>query len=297
MNWDDLTFAMALGRAGTLSAAARDLRVDHATVARRVSRLEEELDVPLFDRTPNGYWATGAGRIVLETGRDIEKRLATMRLDLEPHTAPTSGPVRITAVETFFSAVLEPRLPELRDRYPDLELTLDDSGTYRDLARKEADIAVRSPKPKEPNLVCRRAFRVGSALYASRAYVDRFGLPANLSEGAGHFAVRYAKELSWVPDEKWIDKHLRGFRVPARACSMQQLLDLVRAGVGIGLIECLSGDRDPELVRLPGAPVLSFTYWLVAHEEAHKAPRVRAVLDFLAEACRALEPPYKGAQG
>jgi len=294
MNWSDLVYALALGRAETLSAAARELRVDHATVARRVARLEDELGASLFEKTPDGYRATHAGRVLLEAGRDVEDRLATMRLDLEQHTAPTSGPVRITALETFFSAVLEPRLPEFRDRYPDIELTLDDSATYRDLSRKEAEIAVRSPKPKQPNLVCRRAFRVGSALYASRDYVDRFGLPSPLSETAGHFVVRYATELDWVPEETWIDKNLRGFRVPARACSMQQSLDLVTAGVGIGFIECLSGDRDPNLVRVPGSPVKSYTYWLVVHEEAYKAPRVQAVLGFLNELCREFEPRYRG---
>lgn len=294
MNWSDFIYAMALGRTGTLSAAARELRVDHATVARRIARLEDQLGVSLFDKTPSGYRATGAGRVVLDAGRDVESRLATMRLDLEQHTAPTSGPVRITALETFFSVVLEPRLPELRDRYPDIELTLDDSATYRDLSRKEAEIAVRSPRPKEPNLICRRAFRVGSALYASRPYVDRFGLPQLVSETSGHFVVRYAEEFGWVPEEKWIDKHLRGFRAPARACSMTQVLDLVRAGVGVGFIECLSGDRDPNLVRVPGSPMMSYTYWLVVHEEAYKAPRVRAVLDFLAELCREVEPAYRG---
>lgn len=289
-----MVFVLALGREGTLSAAARVLRVDHATVSRRVARLEEALGVSLFDKTPDGYRATHAGKLVLESGREVETRLAEMRLQLEPHTAPTAGPVRITAVETFFSEVLEPRLPEFRDRYPDIELTLDDSATYRDLSRKEAEIAVRTPKPKQPNLVCRRAFRVASALYASRRYVDRFGLPRPLKNAEGHFVVRYAAELDWVPEEKWIDKHLHGYRVPARACSMAQMLDLVRAGVGFGFIECLSGDRDPNLLRVPDSPVTNYTYWLVVHEEAFKAPRVKAVLEFLGELCREVGPAYRG---
>ncbi|MEM9188529.1 MAG: LysR family transcriptional regulator [Myxococcota bacterium] len=294
MNWSDLVYAVALGHEGTLSAAARALRVDHATVSRRVARLEEELGVSLFDKTPDGYRATSAGRVLLEAGRDVETRLATMRLDLEPHAALTSGPVRITALETFFSVVLEPRLPEFRDRFPDIELTLDDSATYRDLSRKEAEIAVRSPKPKQPNLICRRAFKVACALYASRAYVERFGLPRPLADTRGHFVVRYAKELAWVPEEKWIDKNLRGFRAPARACSMGQMRELVSAGVGFGFIECLSGDRDPNLLRVPDSPVTRYTYWLVVHEEAHKAPRVQATLQFLVELCREFGPAYQG---
>lgn len=294
MDWSDLTYALALGRAGTLSAAARDLRVDHATVARRVARLEDRLGVPLFEKTPDGYRATGAGTTLLETGREIESRLDGLRLDLERFTSPASGPVRITALASFFAVVLQSRLSQFRDRFPDIELTLDDSATYRDLSRKEAEIAVRTPKPRQPNLVCRRAFRVGNALYASRGYVDRFGLPQQLGNAAGHFVVRYASEMSWVPEEKWMDKHVRGARVPARATSMQQQLDLVTAGVGFGFIECISGERDPNLIRVPGSPVMGFTYWLVAHEEAYKAPRVRAVLDWLAELCRELEPAYRG---
>lgn len=288
MDWSDLGFAIALGRTGTMSAAARALHVDHATVGRRVARLEEALGVSLFDKTPDGFLATAAGRAVLKAGEEVEARLATMRLELEPHALETSGPVRITAVETFFASVLEPRLDAFRNRFPDIELTLDDSATHRDLSRKEAEIAVRNPKPKQPNLICRRAFRVDCALYGSRAYVERFGLPRPLAEASGHFFVRYAAELAWVPEEKWLDKHVRGFRVPARACSMRQLLGLVRAGLGLGFIECLTGDPDPNLVRVPGTPVTHYTYWLVAHEEAYKSPRVRAVFDFLVDVCRTI---------
>ncbi|MEL6338452.1 MAG: LysR family transcriptional regulator [Myxococcota bacterium] len=289
VNWSDLSYVMALGRAGTLSAAARELRVDHATVARRIGRLEDELGAKLFDKTPDGYRSTTAGRVVQEAGRDVETRFASMRLSIEQHTAPASGRVRIAAVETFFSELLRPHLVDFRDRYPDIELTMDASGDYRDLSRKEAEIAVRSPKPKMPNLICRRALRVGAALYASRPYAQRFGLPRSLGDATGHFLVRYADELNWLPDERWLNKHVRGARSPVRACSMQQLLSLVREGVGFGLIECLSGDPDPNLVRLPTSPTMNFTYWLVVHEEAYKASRVRAVLDFLTDVCRDVE--------
>lgn len=257
-----------------------------------MARLEDGLGVSLFDKTPDGYRVTHAGRVLLDAGRDVERRLAMMKLDLEQHSAPTSGPVRITALETFFSLALVPRLSDFRERYPDIELTLDHSATYRDLSRKEAEIAVRSPKPKQPNLICRRAFRVDAALYASRRYTQRFGLPSPLSDASGHFVVRYAPELAWVPEEKWIDKNLHGFRVSARACSMGQMQQLVECGVGFGFIECLAGDRDPNLVRVPDSPVKSYTYWLVVHEEAHKAPRVQAVLGFLVELCRELEASY-----
>ena len=106
--------------------------------------------------------------------------------------------------------------------------------------------------------------------------------------------MRYAAEYDWVPEERWLHKHLRGARCVARATSPDQQLDLVRAGVGFGFIECLTGDADPDLVRLPESPLMRFTYWLTTHEDTYAAPRVRVVLDWLADVAREVAPAYEG---
>jgi DNA-binding transcriptional LysR family regulator len=214
---------------------------------------------------------------------------------LERFSEPAAGPVRVSALAAFFEEVLIERLTAFRDRYPDIEITMQAATSHVDLAREEADIAIRSPRPKQPNLICRRAFRIGNALYAARSYVDRFGLPKDLKHAEGHFLARYAEDLNWVPEEKWLDRHVRGARVAARATTEKQQLSLVENGIGIGFIECRSGDAHPNLQRLPSSPVLSFTYWLTVHEDTYKAPRVRIVLDWLADVCRDVEPAYLGA--
>jgi DNA-binding transcriptional LysR family regulator len=168
MDWGDFVYAVALARGGTLSAAARELRVNHVTIARRVARLEEDIGTALFDKTPDGYRLTRAGELVVAEGKSIERRLSELHLQVERFSSPTSGSVRVSALPSFFTEVLIPRLSRFRDRFPDIELTLDESATHVDLSRKQAEIALRSPKPKQPNLVCRRACRVANAMHASR---------------------------------------------------------------------------------------------------------------------------------
>ncbi len=294
MDWSDLRYALALARGGTLSGAARELRVNHVTIGRRVQRLEEELGVELFDKTPDGYRITPAGELVMQEAGEVQRRLLDLRVRLEQYTAPLSGPVRISALDSFFAEGLQPYLAAFRDRYPDIELTLLGAAGYSDLARKQADIAIRTPRPKQPNLICRRAFKVGNAMYASRRYIERFGLPDDLRHAEGHFVVRYSAELAWIPEEKWIQRNVRGARIGARASTEQMLLQFVQNGLGVGFLDCHAGDRDPELTRLPSSPILSFTYWLTVHEESLKSPRVRVVLDWLGDVARELAPTYAG---
>lgn len=282
-DWDDLRFALALSRHGSLSAAARALGVEHTTVGRRLAALEERFGSRLFDRTPDGYVATEAGELVLARARDIEESTLSLEREVSGRDARVGGVVRITGLDAFANDLLLPNLGSLQARHPDLEVVVATELEVVNLSRRKADIAIRYARPRDPNLVARKLAEVGSALFASRDYVERRGCPESPYDLAGHDVVRYAPELGAATEEAWMDQHAKGARVALRVTSPSIHLRALRLGYGIGVHECHAGDKYPELVRVSAEPVMMEAWWTVVHVDMARAARVRAVLAFLSE--------------
>ena len=283
--WGDLEVALALERAGSLTGAARELAVDHTTVGRRIAALEAALEVRLFDRTPAGYQLTEAGAAALEHARAIEEHALALERAVMGRDARVAGTVRVTALDPFIDDVLLPNLPALHGAYPQLEIIACADHRVRDLSRREADIAIRYARPKQPQLVGRRLSGVGTALYASRSYLERRGAPHDPSDLSGHELVGFAPDLAQSSEHQWLERHGRGARVAVRIASVAANLTAIRQGLGLGIHACHAAERVPELVRVSEV-LLHEEYWAVVHVDMARAPRVRAVLDFLSECTR-----------
>jgi len=283
LDWNQLRILLAISRSHSLSGAARLLAVEHSTVGRRLAQLEKSLQARLFDRTPDGYVPTPIGEMVLARAREIEELALSLEREVTGRDARISGTVRITALDACITDFIVPALPTLHARHPDLQIILSSEIRVVDLARREADIAIRYVRPKEPNLVVRRLADMGSALYASRAYVRAHGRLKSATALGGHRFVGLAPEYSFASEEQWLRKHGPEVRVAIRVASQLALRAAVRAGIGIGILECYIGDGDPELVRVWKRPILKDTWWLVVHNDLRYAARIRAVMDFLAD--------------
>ena len=166
LDWEDLRYFVALARHGSLSATARALRVNHATVARRVASLEARLRRPLFERRADGYSLTLQARAVLEAANAMDEAALSVLRSSDAGTAST-GLVRLTAGRTLSDGFLVDRLGKLRERHPDIELELIGETRLMSLARREADIALRFGAPKDSDLVARRLGTIAFGLYAS----------------------------------------------------------------------------------------------------------------------------------
>ena len=201
------------------------------------------------------------------------------------------GPVRITALDALLDKFIIPRLPRLWQQHPGLELTLVSDLRLLDLSRREADIAIRAVKPTHPDAVARRLGSLATAAYVAR----------DLKIGDAPPIAGFPREL----DEAEIARALRdafpGGRMVARANTEGHVLALVRAGVGIGLIDCFAGDVDPTLRRAVAQPLLTSEMWAVVHADMRRTTRVRAVMDFLtqimAEEADLLEGRHAGEVG
>ncbi len=273
MNWDDLRYVLAVGRRRTLAAAGRALKVDPTTVGRRILAIEGLLGTRLFERTSDGFTPTHTGEVVIARAGEIELQTLALEREVEGSDHRVEGPVRITALDKFLEEIIIPRLPRLWQKHPGLELTLVSDLRLLDLSRREADIAIRNSRPTHPDLVGRRLGSLATALYVARDFEIGDKPPL----------VWVSREFDEVKAARTLHDHFPHGRIVARANTENHMMALIRAGAGVGLLDCFAGDVDAGLRRAVPEPVLRDEIWAVVHVDMHRAMRVRAVVDFVAE--------------
>lgn len=276
IDWEDIRHFLAVAQRGTLSGAARALKVDHATVSRRLAALETALDIRLVDRLPRSCRLTAAGKQVLERAREMEAGAhGIARLAKAAHT-PLAGGVTLSAPPVLVTHLLVGQLVRFRADYPDIRLSLSAQGQQISLSRREADIAVRLVRPDEAGSMARKIGTMPFGLYAHRSYAH---LAAPESWQFIAFEPRYAD----MPQQSWL-LGIAGKRpVVCELNHIGEHLIAARAGVGVVGLPCFLGEADRDLVRIhDGVPPFARDIWLVVHRDLGKTPMVRAVMDFVA---------------
>ncbi|WP_414474339.1 LysR family transcriptional regulator [Microvirga sp. M2] len=276
MDWDDLRYFAELARTGSLSASARTLRVDHSTVARRITSLEEALGIRLFDRLPRGYVLTPEGEHVQEHVARLEEDVFALQRNVQGRGPGLSGTVRVSAPPAFASLFLSPRLGLLRERHPDIVLELSGSNVSVSLTRREADIALRLARPEGSSLITRKVATAGYGLFASRAH-------AGGREPDALDLLGYEESLEHVPQQQWLRHFAKGRPLVFRTSDLVGLHSAVKAGLGAAVLPFFVTGSDPDLVCVQREGVPGRDLWLVVHEDVRRSPRVRAVMDVLVE--------------
>jgi DNA-binding transcriptional LysR family regulator len=277
IDWEDIRHFLAVAQSGTLSGAARSLKVDHATVSRRLAALEAALDVRLVDRLPRSCRLTSVGKQVLERAKEMETGAhGIARLAKAAH-APLVGRVTLSAPPVLVTHLLVEHLARFRAQYPDIRLSLSAQGQQISLSRREADVAVRLVRPDEAGSVTRKVGAMAFGLYAHRSY-------AHLAAPERWQFIAFDQNFADMPQQRWL-LGIAGDR--SVACELNHIsehLIAVRAGVGVAGLPCFIGDRDHDLVRI-GADVRPFArdIWLLVHRDLRKNSAVRAVMDFVSD--------------
>jgi len=277
MDWGDLEVFVALARSGSLSEAARQLKVEHSTVARRIAALEGALGVRLFDRMPRGYVLTAEGEEVVGLAEEISERVVAFQRRAQGSGGGLTGSVRLSAPPTFASHFLAPRLVRFRALHPGILLELVGDSRAADLSRREADLAVRLSRPRDGTLVVRKLGAMSFGLYGARARGRR------AASGPREY-LGYDEALGDVPQQRWL-RSLAGERpLVFRANDLTSLHHAARAGMGLAVLPRFLGDADRALARVSvrGESVRR-ELWLLVHEDLRRSPRVRALMDFLVE--------------
>nr|WP_225937896.1 LysR family transcriptional regulator [Myxococcus sp. RHSTA-1-4] len=272
---------LAIQRTGSLSAAARTLRVNQTTVGRRLAELEQALGARLFDRLPGGMVPTAAGEELLPHAQAVEEQALAVERAVGARDAAASGVVRLTCVESLGSRFLAPRLGALRARHPDLRLEVLTGSHVLDLVRRESDLALRLGRPVEPGLASRKLGKLGFALYGARSLLGPRP-PSRVEEVRGMPLLAYDESLSHLPEARWLAR-VGGDAAPVlRSNSAPVLFEAALAGLGLAVLPCwLAGDSGLMRVGAPGEGV-ERELWLAVHPDLRRVTRIRVVADFLA---------------
>jgi DNA-binding transcriptional LysR family regulator len=294
-SWDAVRFFLELARTKTLALAARTLRVDYTTVGRRVSAFERELGAKLFERTPDGFVLTDAGESIRAAAEQMEQSAVAIEQRALGADRRLSGTVRVAAAESAGHAVVLPAVRALHLRYPEIRLHLQTGLARLDIARREADLALRFVAPESGDLRMRRLASIGFALYASQDYLSRNPSPGSRAGFAGHDAVLFEEGFRGSPSYASLTSPLRDARAAVRANSMLSLVEAVAIGLGVGALTCYLGDADSRLRRVfPDLPAQREDLWLVVHADVQRTGRVRALIAALEARCKEAATALRG---
>ena len=280
--WEALRTFGAVMREGGLSGAARRLGLSQPTVGRHIDALEAALGAALFARSPRGLTPTQAARDLAPHVEAMSLAAGAAQRAATSAASPDRGVVRLTASAIVGAEVLPPILARFSADHPAITIELALSNRNQDLARGEADLAVRMARPAQSGLVARRIGRTPIGLYAHRDYLARFGAPLSLADLAQHCVIGFDRDDSSarsVGAKAPFTREAFRFRCDDELAQIAAL----RAGVGIGGCQEGVARRTPELVAvLPGAVRFALETWLVMHEDLKATPRIRLLFDALA---------------
>ncbi len=282
-HWDDIRFFLEIHRAGSLTGAARRLKVSHTTVARHLARLERDLDVELAEKTEDGLRLTQAGFDMLSLARAMEDTGTSIGDRMAAKGSAVTGTVRVGAPDGFGNAVLSSLLPALRRAHPGIELELVPVPVTHKLWRRDVDIAISLDRPETGRLVMRKLADYDLRLYGAPELLDG-QMPQDVADLAAHEFVGYIPDLLYTEELNFNAQIAPGLRVPYRAATVQAQLDAVRAGAGLGVLPCyMAAGLVPVL---PDRVGFTRTYWLLIPEEIRDWQKVRVVADHIAGAVR-----------
>lgn len=291
MNWRSVRFDWNRARAflvtaeeGSLSAAARALGMTQPTLGRQVTALEQELGVTLFERVGRGLSLTASGLELLEQVRGMGEAANRVSLTASGQTRTIEGSITVTASEVNAAFLLPQALERLRREHPGIEVKLVATNALRDLRRREADIAIRSGRPTDPNLVATRLRDTPARLYATPHYLSRLGTPKTPAELSRADFIGFSDDDRFMNGMNALGFELSRKNFPIHTDNHLVLWELVKSGLGVGVIIEEVGDAEPLVARaLPSFDPIPVPTWLVAHREVHTSRRVRVVFDLLAE--------------
>ena len=301
MNWDDLRFFLAVARAGTLQAAARQLGVDHTTVSRRIKALEAGLGQALFARHLAGHELSAAGLALLPKAEAMEQAaLAVLQPAGQAADAPgdLSGVVRVGATEGFGAAILAPALAQLGQAHPRLTVDLLAVPRAVHLSKREADVVVSLTRPQRGPYVVTKLCDYELHLYASRSYLAAHAPIRSRDDLAGHAYIGYVDELLFSDELHFLGELYRPASYALRSTSVTAQLHATVAGAGIAILPGFLAQGQPQLTRiLPRLAQFTRSFWMSMPAENKSVPRIAAVWRYLKQdvAQHMGKPPHSPA--
>ena len=290
MDWTRVAFDWNRARAflvtaeeGSFSAAARALGIAQPTIGRQIAALEGELGVTLFERigkrielTPTGLELVEYVRLMSEAATRVSRVAAGQSMSLD-------GPVCISAGEVIAAYMLPPIVARIRKRHPGIRIEILATNQTSDLGRREADIAIRSYRPTQPDLVARKLRDDEGYLYATPAYLASIGDPTTPAELSRAEFVAFDETDAFMDGLNAMGLSVGPESFPWMCANQQVQWALITQGSGVGVMMAEIGDADPRVRRALDDLMFPVPMWLTSHREVRTSRRVREVFDMLAE--------------
>lgn len=289
LDWTLIRSFLAVAETGSLSAAARDLGLSQPTLGRHIADLEAALGLTLFTRQARGLAMTDQALPLLPHARAMRAAAAGLSLAAVGQDGELSGTVRITASRVVAHYILPQIITQLRAEEPLIQIELVPTDETENLLFRAADIALRMYRPTQLDLIATHLADMKMGLYAAKTYVAQHALPASTDDLRQHHFVGLDQSDLMLRYMSRLGLTAKRTDFPVRCDDQIVYWNLVRAGLGIGGMQCLIADADPTVTRVaPFVPMPALPIWLTAPDALRHTPRMRHVFDFLATAIRAL---------
>jgi DNA-binding transcriptional LysR family regulator len=286
-DWDDLRIFLAVARGEGLSAAGKALKLDPATVGRRIARLEEALAAALFAKSPQGYMLTEAGSRLLPHAEQAEQAMTAAADDLAPGMgAGLTGTIRIGAPDGCANYLLPQVTAEICDRNPGLEIQIVALPRVFNLSKREADMAISVSPPTAGRLSVQKITDYRLSLAASQGYIGRHGAVRDRDDLTGRRIVSYIPDMIFDKELDYLAAlGLTGAPLASNSVSVQFMW--VRAGAGIGIVHDFALPSAPDVVRLiPDRFSLTRSFWLIRHADDRRLERMNRIAVALVDGLR-----------
>lgn len=284
LNWDDLRYFLHVARTGNLTQSSLELKVSQSTIARRIKALEDDLKTTLFTRHQTGYSLTEQAKGLTKYAEEAEAKIMRLQHTVSTFQTEIAGTVRLATAENIATGLLIPALPKLYKKHPGLTLEIITGVTSVGFQKHEADIALRTVRPEQENLLVRRVGKMSYGIFCHKEYPRHKEYPANptvseASLGQYHF-ITWDNAYAHLPSARWLARHLPQVKSVLATTSIVSQIAAVKAGIGAAILPHFLAASHHEFTPL-AEHIFADDLWLVSFAELRTSPTIRAVIAFI----------------
>lgn len=285
-NWNDVRFFLAVSRAESFVAAAQQLHVTHSTVSRRITTLESALGTELFIRTERGCSLTASGHKLLPLAEDMERSALNFQEHVPDERGLLSGKIRIGCPDGLGNCFLAFEFSKLQAQNPHLEIELVSVPIYYSLSKKEVDILITVRKPTARKIVVENITSYKLGLSASETYLANRPPLSGVRDLKEHQLVGYIDDLLYDQELHLLEEIYPQARTCFRSSTVLAQMNVIKAGIGIGVIPYFMGRPEGDLVQVLPETFVQRNFWAQVNPDSSRLARVRETMGFIIETIR-----------
>jgi len=284
IDWGLIRSFIQTARDGSLSSAAKNLGVSQPTLSRNIQMLEQQTKLQLFQRTTKGLTLTEAGEKLIDAATQMEEASDLFQRQTTGLSEELAGDIRISANEIVGIYLLPPALTAFREKHPKVHIEIEITNQSTSLSKRDADIALRMYRPTQPDLVARRLPDLPLGFFASKNYIEQYGVPTSADNFKQHHVIGFDRDMSFITAAQNMGFDLSAQDFVFRTDYLPAQLNLARFDGGIVGTHVGLAKQYPELEQiLDWLPLPPLEFWIVCHGDTAYNARIREMTRFLGQ--------------